>query len=270
MTKLSQTTPRKGKDAGDDSFDNDASFFISPKKRKLLGMIYAAARGSERQKYFLTADKIEEYTQKKLDPNSLKKRRETLDQLADDYNKAGEDDGDIVMAVTESIAASSTDPVTRLYPLIKLLTSHVGHLAATAEAIKKRLDLQDHKANIRLVKAAGISDQELEMSKMSKTDRLKMVAAGKKAEKKEAGKKSKKEIIKKRPAKKKEVVVLDYESSSESSVDSENAAEDDDDDEDEDEEQDDGDIKEVNDSSDDDLEEEEEIQLRPRSKRRKQ
>ncbi|KAJ3293781.1 hypothetical protein HDU79_011898 [Rhizoclosmatium sp. JEL0117] len=145
--------------------------------------------------YILTADKIEEYTQKKLDPNSLKKR-------------------------------------------------------PTAEAIKKWLDLQDHKANIRLVKAAGISDQELEMSKMSKTDRLKMVAAGKKAEKKESGKKSKKEIIKKRPTKKKEVVVLDYESNS---ADSEDAAEDDDDDEDEDEEQDDGDIKEVNDSSDDRL-----------------
>ncbi|KAJ3278443.1 hypothetical protein HDU79_001545 [Rhizoclosmatium sp. JEL0117] len=143
--------------------------------------------GSDRKKYVHLADKVLEVLHKRVDPNKLKTKGVVLSSLADDY---------------------CNYPIVRLVPLIKLMTAHLARIATSTKTLSRLLSEQNHNANIAIVKAAGKSSKEIELSKMSETNRKKMVAAGKQAEKAEKAEKPEKvkKVVKVVEAKVKKVV----------------------------------------------------------------
>ncbi|ORY31579.1 hypothetical protein BCR33DRAFT_792178 [Rhizoclosmatium globosum] len=234
---------------------------------------YAGTRHSERFKYKLLADKIEELLHKKVQPSKLKNRRLALESLADEYEKDGSgSDVDIVTSAAESTAAISSDPIARLHPQLKVIGTNLGRLAACGEHIEKLLGSLHHKSNVRIVKAATLSHDEMETMKMSKTDRNKMVAAGKRLEKearrkvaantKKAG--SVKRMKKKVEEEEEEVYEEDDKYRYMMEDEDDNDEDDDQDNDEDDDEEDDGD------DDDDAVDEEEEVVLTKPTRRRAQ
>ncbi|ORY40758.1 hypothetical protein BCR33DRAFT_740147 [Rhizoclosmatium globosum] len=212
MGKL--TTPLKNTPAvavDDSDYDSISFLFNSPNKKKLLGKWFHATRkGSDRKKYVHLADKALEVLHKRVDPNKLKTKGVVLSSLADEYEDGSSVYGsdELLETVTATTAATSGDPIVRLVPLIKLMTAHLARTATSTETLSQLLSEQNHNANIAIVKAAGKSSKEIELSKMSETNRKKMVAAGKQAEKAEKAEKPEKvkKVVKVVEAKVKKVV----------------------------------------------------------------